>query len=70
MVTSLLNLKKPARVGMKTIHHMRCHFADGHDVADDRYRATLGNRLPCRLGQLVMIANDVIDLIHGGPAVR
>ena len=52
------------------IKHMRCRLAHLHDVADNDGLAGAGDRTPARGRQLVMVADDVIDFVHGLPAVR
>ena len=46
---------------------MRRRLAHLHDIADDHGLAACRQRLPDRCRQLVMIADNMIDLGHGIP---
>ena len=69
VVASLLYLKKAACVPGKGVQHMGRGFAYLHHVADNHRRVALGKRLPGRRGQLVVIADHMVDLGHGIPIV-
>ena len=71
MVTSLLDLEKAAGMRGKTVKHMGRGLTHLHDIADNHRRGiSCLQRFPGRGRQLVMIADDMVDLGHRVPQFR
>ena len=71
MVATVLDLHIGAGAGAEALDQMRRRLAHRHDVVDHDALAALGAETREGFGlEFLPIADDVIDLVHGGEAGR
>src|SRR5690606_1043309 len=74
MVAAVLHLHEGARPALDGIDHVRGGFPHLHDVVDahllEQVDAEIGQRAVGMALQLLFVAEDEIDLLHGGEAGR